>query len=100
MPAKPKQASSEPSLPKVETTETALPDLSGAIEDLKELALKPKKYAPEKVVKDGFEQIKRAIEQGYSYTDIARVFVKRGVKISAKELKEQYELMEGESEKS
>lgn len=77
-------SSNEPKEPKE-------PDLNGALEDLKKLAEKPKKIAPEEVVRQGFDQIETAIKQGYSYTDIRKVFSNRGVQISIKDLKEQYE---------
>jgi len=77
-------SSNEPQEPKE-------PDLNGALEDLKKLAEKPKKIPPEEVVKTGFEQIETAIKQGYSYTDIRKVFSNRGVKISIRDLKAQYE---------
>ncbi|GAQ00195.1 hypothetical protein [Leptolyngbya sp. NIES-2104] len=77
-------ASNEPQEPKE-------PDLNGALEDLKKLAEKPKKISPEEVVRLGFEQIEIAIKQGYSYTDIRKIFVNRGVQISIKDLKNQYE---------
>jgi hypothetical protein len=77
-------SSNEPKEPKE-------PDLNGALEDLKQLAEKPKKIAPEEVVRLGFDQIETAIKQGYSYTDIRKIFINRGVQISIKDLKDQYE---------
>ena len=74
-----------------ESKELKEPDLNGALEDLESLAKKPKKIPPEEVVKLGFDRIEAALKQGYSYTDIRKIFVDRGVQISIKDLKEQHE---------
>lgn len=69
----------------------AEPDLAGAVEDLEVLAQKPKKISPEEVVATAFEQIDTALKRGYSFSDIAKVFTKRHIRISAKELKMRFE---------
>ncbi|BAU13054.1 hypothetical protein LEP3755_35900 [Leptolyngbya sp. NIES-3755] len=66
-------------------------DLDAALQELETLATKPKKIAPDKIAQLGFERIEQALEQGYSYTDIAKVFVRHGVRVSAKNLKTEYE---------
>ena len=69
------------------------PDLTGALEDLEKLAKKPKKIPPEEVVRLGFDRIEAALKQGYSYSDIRKIFVERGVQISIKDLKDQHEAL-------
>ncbi|MBD2092576.1 hypothetical protein H6F67_22260 [Microcoleus sp. FACHB-1515] len=69
------------------------PDLDGALELLKVLVQKPKKIPAETVVAKAFSLIGEALRQGYSYTDLAKVFAGKGVKISAQELKSQYEAL-------
>ncbi len=69
------------------------PDLAGAIADLELVAAKPKKIPPEQVVAQAYSQIKTALAQGYNFTEIAKIFNARRVKISAHQLKEHYELV-------
>ena len=66
-------------------------DFEGALRALEATALNPKWMRPEKVVAGALSQIETALENGYSFTDIARTFVEHGVKISVSELKQQYE---------
>ena len=58
------------------------------------VAEKPKKIPPEQVVSQAYTQIKKALTQGYSFTEIAKIFNERRVKISAQQLKEHYEQFE------
>lgn len=67
------------------------PDLAGAMADLEVVAAKPKKIPPEQVVSQAYTQIKKALAQGYSFTEIAKIFNERRVKISVQQLKEHYE---------
>jgi hypothetical protein len=67
------------------------PNLQGALEALDILIQKPKVIPPAKVVAAALTRITKALEQGYNFKDIAQVFAEHGVKISSKNLKEEYE---------
>ncbi|PSB33910.1 hypothetical protein [Stenomitos frigidus] len=69
-------------------------DLAGAITDLKLMNQKPKRTSPEQIVLQSYTELKTAVDLGYSFTDIATVFTKRRVKISARQLKELYDQMQ------
>ncbi len=73
------------------SAEPKKPHLGAALQELEKKAEQPKIIHPAKVVAEGFRQIEAVLDQGYSFTDIARVFVKHGVKISVKDLKAHYE---------
>lgn len=67
------------------------PDVAGAIADLMALRDNPKRLSPTNIVTQCYEAIEVARGAGYSFTDIAVILGRRNLKISVRQLGEEYE---------
>jgi heterodisulfide reductase subunit C len=68
-------------------------DIPGALMALREMASKPKLTPFAELLQEGEDLILKALEQGYSYTDISRKLREYEIRVSSGALKEQVEPM-------
>ncbi len=77
----------------VSTTNTTVqePDSEGASAALQLLAQKPKRIPPEALVQKDYDTLLTVLKHGYTYTDIAAVYGRHGIKVTPAQLKLQVE---------
>lgn len=75
-------------------------DPEGSSAELQSLAQKPKLIPPEALVQKDYDTLVVVLKNGYTYTEIAQVYGRHGIKVTPAQLKVQVEALRAKKEQA